>query len=67
METPLNTSGNAIFFNSIYTSLQNQFILAANTPLTNPCGLIAKHAFSILAAFNITASNGTEINALLIR
>lgn len=46
-------------------------IAAATATVANSnvgiCGIANNHAYSILAAFNLTASNGTIIQALMVR
>lgn len=51
---------------------QNNYILAAATgagsdKTNNVCNISFGHAYSVLAVFNITASNGTLIPSLMIR
>jgi hypothetical protein len=54
------------------TADSTQYILAATTgagsdTTNNICNIAFGHAYSILAVFNITATNGTLLPALMIR
>ena len=54
------------------TADQNQYILAAQTgsgadSTNNICNIPNGHAYSIIAVFNITATNGTLVPALMVR
>ena len=54
------------------TADSTQYILAATTgggadSTNNICNISNGHAYSVLAAFNITAKNGTLIPALMVR
>ena len=56
--------GDTNFFNTMLAAYSNQYILAATTgagsdSTNNICNIANGHAYSILAVFNITATNGT--------
>lgn len=69
------TAGNTTFFSLILAAYQSQFIITASTPADatrsyfprNTCGIAANHAYSVVAVFTITASNGTQIQAMMMR
>ena len=66
--------GDTTFFTTILAADQNNYIMGASTSggsgpdtTNNVCNIPNRHAYSILAAFNIKASDGTLIPALMIR
>jgi Calpain family cysteine protease len=64
--------GDTTFFNTMLTAYSTQYILAATTGVgsdttNNICNIAFGHAYSILAVFNITATNGTLLPVLMIR
>jgi hypothetical protein len=65
--------GDTSFFATILAADQNNYIMGASTGGSGPdttnnfCNIANRHAYSILAAFNIKASNGALIPSLMIR
>ena len=62
---------NSTFWNVMYTSYKSNYILGAHTSSStvtyNVCNIPYGHAYSILAVFSLTASNGTVYPVLMVR
>jgi len=66
------TTINSTFWSVMYTAYKSNYILGAHTSTGsdstyNVCNIPYGHAYSILAVFNITASNGTVYPVLMVR
>jgi hypothetical protein len=61
---------NSTFWSVIYGADQNNYIMGAHifcSASYNVCNLPCNHAYSVLAAFNFTVSNGTIVQAVMAR
>lgn len=64
--------GDTTFIQTLLAADLNNNIMGANTgsggdTSKNICNISNSHAYSLLAVFNITATNGTKIPVLMIR
>ena len=64
--------GDTTFIQTLLAADLNNNIMGANTGAggdtsNNICNISNSHAYSLLAVFNITATNGTKIPVLMIR